>query len=219
MLINEVIVDPNELMVDRTEIVDQIDAGIAKYIEIIKIKASDALTDMSNTRRFLYRGIKTGPDVFVGRPRIDRQSRDTAPEIQEIIDTHLDFLGYLALRRNSLFCAGYDITGGPDAALSLYGIPYYIFPFDGFKYTWSSKIKDITDIFGNGMYGANPYLVDKLDHMQPKEFEAKYAFHDDDFAGALQSGCEIYINGQYAAICCGSIDRLSLARRLGIWSE
>jgi hypothetical protein len=101
---------------------------------------SESIAAMREAKSFLYRGIKsTKGDIFLGRPRANRNAVDTKGSIQKEVDKFYTAAGFTALRSNSIFCCG-DIN----TAIS-YGDPYIIFPINGFAFTWSPKIYDFYD--------------------------------------------------------------------------
>lgn len=131
--------------------VDNIDEQLLKAASIIKRDCSIALKSMQVTNAFVFRGIKGAqPNIFVGKPRDDRRSKDTNNDIQTGFDEMLSESGFKALRSNSIFCSGnYSQADN-------YGKVYLIFPKDGFNFTWSPMFSDLfsdllSDLRHNGI--------------------------------------------------------------------
>lgn len=112
------------------------DKTLLYYLSLITIECKQALHEMKLANSFLYRGIRD-PDLetFVGLPWNTRFPKDSDPETQKGIDNVLELAGFGALRRNSIFCFGFESTA--------YGKPYIIFPVNGYQVTWSKKINDL----------------------------------------------------------------------------
>jgi hypothetical protein len=72
----------------------------------------------------------------VGQSHKKRKTKDTSSAIQTGVDKVLASKGFTALRHNSIF------TSSRVEIASDYGIPYIIFPKNGFSFTWSPKIQD-----------------------------------------------------------------------------
>ena len=139
----------------------------AKYFSIIEKECSQFVSEMKKAKRLLFRGIDTTKhDVFYGRPRVDRQPMDTNIEIQRKIDKLLLVAGFKALRSNSIFATS-DASQAEE-----YGEPYFIFPKNGYSFTWSSKHSDwVPDLQSLGMktvdwtkinYDVIEYFIDVL---------------------------------------------------------
>jgi len=87
----------------------------------------------------LYRGLQYfGNEDFMKCPiRKDRRPKDTPKEISDEIDCLLTMKGFSAVRTNSVFCTANVTTA------AMYGNTYFIFPVNGFKYTWFLESKDL----------------------------------------------------------------------------
>lgn len=116
--------------------------GIPKPIHNLIQKLEEECSDImkvyrSNGQKFLYRGVKTGVDAFVGKPYEDRKSKDSDKVLSDLLNSALDEAGITARRDNSIF------TSGNYAQASGYGHNVYaIFPKNGFSFSYSTKIKD-----------------------------------------------------------------------------
>lgn len=127
---------------------------------LIKRDCSDFLKYVNgNTNLLLYRGFRNlNIPYFVGVPRNDRQPIDSGEKTQKFIDYILINAGFKATRTNSIFT-----TGDPDFA-SQYGVSYYVFPLNGFNYTYSNKIGDmyLHDLVGENGTNIITYIMNNL---------------------------------------------------------
>lgn len=134
-----------------------------KYLKLVERDCSQALAAMTQSERFLYRGLKDKrspqgpietPNAFRGAPHANRKSKDTFPALQIDVDNLLKKAGFAALRSNSIF-----VTSDPNQA-SEYGELYLVFPVDGFNMLWSPKYDD----FYTGFLDRYGTLVTHLKH-------------------------------------------------------
>jgi hypothetical protein len=176
---------------------------------------------LAATNQILYRGIYGNKaTVFIGSSPKDRVPDATAPEIQEKVDEKLREAGFSALRSNSIFC-----TGALDDASSYSGNlqPYVVCPINGFKFTWSPKIRDFTEEFAVGKLALQAYkkvtpgslpppamlylpTFKKIEKFLPllelpaSEFVDALDFRKNNIDAAINSGKEIMISGKYIAV-------------------
>ena len=111
-----------------------------KFAEMLRTNCGEALAYMDAVNRFLYRGTHTNsttPDIFLSRPREKRVPLDSDENLTSIYDSFLSFRGFKALRSNSLFC-----TTRASTAAEYGDNVYYIYPVDGFDFTWSMATDD-----------------------------------------------------------------------------
>lgn len=108
----------------------------AKYFSIIEKECSQFVSEMKKAKRLLFRGIDAKHDVFYGKPHVNRIPTDTNSGIQRKIDKLLLIAGFKALRSNSIFAT--SSVGQAEE----YGEPFFIFPKNGYSFTWSSKHSD-----------------------------------------------------------------------------
>jgi hypothetical protein len=156
-----------------------------KYLcNLIHKHCSDALTAMKSTGKFLYHGSDNHDmghnKAIVGHTNVDRQPKDIDIFAQKVIDSKLAAAGFKALRANSIFCTG------SESQAHTYGSLFYIFPINGFNFTWSPLTHDL--------------LLDINKVISEKDFITKLEFKKTDFADAILSRNEIYINGKFIAI-------------------
>lgn len=108
-----------------------------KALNYIDIHCSKIIESFAIVDKYLYRGIKyTSNPVFLSRSIENRYPKDTSTYLQKFFDNILRYQGFTALRSNSIFCTS-DFIQAVE-----YGPQYYIFPMDGFTYTWSENHKD-----------------------------------------------------------------------------
>ena len=108
----------------------------------IKTECSDVLSVLKSTNKVLYRGIKGKGEAFVGRPRTDREPRDSSKINQVYYNAWLKRKGIEARRDNSLFVTSHRAFAWSFAEGNRANV-YVIFPKNGFKYSWSTRHDDI----------------------------------------------------------------------------
>lgn len=134
-----------------------IDPKLLQYFTYIEQNCSDFLKSAQAADKFLYRGQRdTKLPVFVGRPRADREPKDSSVEAQKLADKCLTIMGFKALRSNSIF------TSADYSQADNYGTVYAIFPKNGFDFTWSPKHDDLVihstgELTGHGGDDENVY--------------------------------------------------------------
>lgn len=102
---------------------------------------------------WLYRGQRGSASVLEGRSRIDRTPKDSRSDLSDLLDEHLENMGFHALRRNSIF------TTTQRSFAKDYGDNLYlIFPKNGFHFLWTSQ-KDL--VMDSIIYLADQDLVRK----------------------------------------------------------
>lgn len=116
----------------------RVDPKAVTYANMVFRDCSQAVKAMQYSGNFLMRGIKDiSASEFVGKSRNDRWAKDSPANAQKLIDGTLKLAGFTALRGNSIFC-----TSDWYAAAS-YGVRFFIFPKDGFSFTWNKKHRDL----------------------------------------------------------------------------
>jgi hypothetical protein len=188
--------------------------GMERIIDTLKAECSDSLDAMRSVGKFLYRGVKVGganvgsvwkprhlqgnsPTIFKSSSRDNRRPMDTPNQIQNMIDGALREYGFTALRSNSIFCSGYK------AAAINYGVPYLIFPVDGFDFTWSKRFVDLYSDVVDSIMGDddNREKFFRQFEYDPGEWVFDIAkYNNAGFSSALESNHEIMIRGEYYAI-------------------
>lgn len=155
-------------------------------------------THLEGPNNFFYHGTRkhgTAP-VYRARSVSNRGPKDTSVEVHDKLVELMSGLGLTAHRGNSLFMSS-DFNNVHEE----YGRPFIVFPVDGFKYTWSPRVKDVFAEMER-TYQLNQTIAnldpDSLNDI--KWFEQHYAFQDSNLAGALQSGHEVMVAGEYYAV-------------------
>lgn len=181
---------------------EQVDTEAIKISEILSTECSAALGVMQRVKLPLYRGYATQQlDAFKGMSRNNRQPLSFGLRTSELLDDLFISSGFKALRSNSIYCSSrYN-----DAALYTSYIPgdhtsppkeytriYYIFPVNGFNFTWSRKTGDLY-----GMWGDQDDKLLKAGN--GKAIMDRYKFTDKNFIEAVKSGYEVLISGTYYA--------------------
>ena len=185
MKINELTLNhkPMVLLADDQRLVERIRRDCSQFIPIMKRYG------------YLYHGFREiaeygieNPHQFMAASRKVRRSTHTPSHIQKKIDSYLSQMGFEALRGNSLFC-----TSNKGIA-AYYGSLFYIFPINGFKYTYCPT----DDLYNSSMGRLKTQLADPL--YTPENFVEEYGFKKTDLGKAIDYGYEIYIHGQFIAL-------------------
>jgi hypothetical protein len=152
----------------------------------------------------LYRGWgESNLDFFVNSPPINRQPRDTKIEFHNLFVRAFKNAGFAANRNNSFHCTGNaELAKQYTESSSI----YYVFPLDGYKFTWSPTIIDLymylfdfdefslsgllSDPKQTGTVWADDVDEDKLSKFIKDNYQTKNMYK------ALKSKSEILINGK-----------------------
>jgi hypothetical protein len=111
--------------------------SFSNYAKIIQKDCSEYIQAVAAAKKVLFRGTQPQAlSAYVGQSHKKRKTKDTSSAIQTGVDKVLASKGFTALRHNSIF------TSSRVEIASDYGIPYIIFPKNGFSFTWSPKIQD-----------------------------------------------------------------------------
>ena len=81
--------------------------------------------------KFLYRGVANKPDYYHATNRTKRLTGSSQTELANLFNSFLEKKG-IATKRDAATYTFRNIQLAED-----YGMPYYIFPCNGFKYCWS----------------------------------------------------------------------------------
>lgn len=100
---------------------------------IIAPNCKEIITNYQNTQQFLRRGTTTNLNIYRGKSFEGRKSKDSSADFSELFDKMLVANGMEALRSNSIFATSKGGLAGN------FGDPYIIFPFDGFKFTYTNE--------------------------------------------------------------------------------
>jgi hypothetical protein len=204
---------------------DDPDAGALRAYEHLKKHCSDFLNKSSQAQKLLYRGLQKYPSSFrgfsfIGRSWDERLTKDTPIQTHEKVSAAMRENGFTATRGNSIMCSN-RISTALHYASSIDHV-YLIVPFDGFKFTWSRRYKDMWSQFLCRYSGVDSLMgqfsnleadeknKSEMQHKIPTEQEtsSKESEHqliqylkldNHDLVSALYSGHEIYIHGKYYA--------------------
>ena len=177
---------------------------VIEAIKQVKIDASDFLKSHLATGEYLLRGIHDVelPAVFTEDSPINREPQGQSGVAQQTLDYILRKCGFTSLRHNSICCAS-DFYGARRFTDNI----YYVFPHNGYSFTWSEKINDI-----GGTHQLSIELRRLADERMDgyhngilpletcQKFINDYKFRHDDMTMALTSGNEVTIHGKYTLI-------------------
>ena len=107
---------------------------------ILQKECSDIIKVYNESKKFLYRGFKSGRSnnfYFKGHARKDRLPLDTSIKVHKAIDKVLVDLDIPVLRSNSYF-----VIADKEKA-HFYGKTYIIFPINGYDYLWFKNSSDL----------------------------------------------------------------------------
>jgi hypothetical protein len=186
---------------------------ILKYAKMIERDCSDALSAMRTTHLPLWRGFNSPlGDIFKGRTR-DKRITYTTQAVVETFNEELARAGIEANRSNSMSCTAKAIDANS------FGDLYYIFPLNGFNFSWSSKIEDFGSVFGH--YDTAFGVMEAFNLDEDDSWVEAFDYKGYDFMSALRSGHEISINGEYYAFKAetpifGQENQITLAQYLKI---
>jgi hypothetical protein len=178
-----------------------------KFLNTVRMNSSEVITVMKKTGKILYRGFssETKPIIFHGKSR-DKRSYYTDEHFVQFLDKALQGAGFASWRENSMPCTT-DIEQASD-----FGNPYYILPFNGFAYNWSSKIKDFGGYFVDDPESTD-ILLTRYQH-KPEGLVKFLGFKNKDFIKAFKLGYEIGITGEYYAIQSKTSEGQELFKRI-----
>lgn len=163
-----------------------------ELIQTIQSQCQIALTAYKTTNQFLFHKTKNRGASFFMTTQPGRRPINTPISLQKNIDKKLQTMGFKALRGNSLFCSvgmSDEEYGGGDFGI----IDYIIFPVNGFNFTWSSQLSDLTidiNYIDAETRKEQNEIARSIRDMTPQQFVSNFDFHNDDFMGALQTDIE-----------------------------
>jgi len=154
---------------DLTENIENLNDILDK----IKTECSD-ICKYYYSGKYFYRGVRKKEmvdqqDVFIGKPRENREPLSTSPDEHAFCNKGLSLLGYVVNRSNSI-----AISPSMEIAKS-YGTPYMIFPKNGFHYSFS-RYSDMIH-----MVVSRNFIRDYIRENFPEEYNSflKYQSHND----------------------------------------
>lgn len=179
------------LVQKRKEMLDQMNQQLQtapmpqakKYMEEIEQECSEILAINRKLGLYLLSGMKDRGAAFAGHTTTGRKPSDSSSSMADLFDYYLQYMGFKALRNNSIFVTtdNYQAEG--------YGKLYLIFPKDNqFSYTYTNRKDLILD-------------QDEQDNLQNlSAFISAYSPMAQQIDFAMKTGKEIYISGQYIAL-------------------
>lgn len=132
------------------------DPMVAKFLDEVERNCSDIIAVIQSCDTFLWRGVVNPPKPFYKtQPRTNRAPLNTPQVIHQAVDNWMVEHGYEARRSNSVFVSS-SITVADN-----YGQSFFIFPANGFKYTWFEASHDLYDEIPMNIYDlhSNPAFV------------------------------------------------------------
>lgn len=151
-----------------------------------------------NPYQYFFRGTSGHshhPVGYKGRSVTDRNPKDTDLALHNKVVAWMKESGALAHRDNSIF-----VTSDQEQATE-YGRPYIIFPFNGFRFTWSRNLKDMYEQLANNNDAKQKILSLDIDSISDvKWFDEFFDFDNTDLEGAFYEEHEVMISGEYYAI-------------------
>lgn len=132
------------------------DPAVHKFLDEVEQNCSDIINVLHKTGMFLWRGVVNAPkDFYKTKPRTDRAPLNTPQVIHLAVDQWMAENGFEARRSNSVFVSS-SITVADN-----YGQSFFIFPANGFSYTWFEASHDLYDEIPMNIYDLhnNPAFV------------------------------------------------------------
>lgn len=168
------------------------DPMVHKFLDEVEQNCSQIINVLQETDMFLWRGVVNPPKPFYKtQPRTNRAPLNTPQVIHQAVDSWMENHGFDARRSNSVFVSS-SITVADN-----YGQSFFIFPANGFKYTWFEASHDLYDEIPINIYDLHtnpafvknfmPGQIDKwLNGMKPRK---------DNIAEAIKGKKELMIAG------------------------
>jgi hypothetical protein len=173
-------------------------------ISFLNTHCSLAISTYQSIHRVLYSGIYNTPEktVTLTHSPTFRKPRGLTLKEQTFIDTCLQLHQFNALRSNSSYVIE-DFN-----AASHFGTVCYIFPVDGFYFTWSLRFKYFNNNVFNEFikprykkyYNIPANSFSKISPKIAQQFIDDLEYYQTDFKAAVKSKHEIMIHGNYAVI-------------------
>lgn len=157
--------------------------NVVKMIELIKVNCSESLSYMKKDSHFLYRGMSEHHEaMFVAGTRLARKPLHSNHLSSVIIDNALIAAGMTAIRSNSIYCTT------DSRVADTYGTLYYIFPRNGFNFTWTTHV----DLFSTIEKVIEPGIEQILFNPQLCKELKKFILHKFEIEGFEEVPFEVY---------------------------
>lgn len=177
------------------EIIDNEDPSKNDILEAcssIEESCSEFVSEMKIASMFLYRGVQgSNQPIFTNITPWNRKPIGQTKPQQKTLDKILKLGGFKSLRSNSICCSS------TESEIRKFGVPYLIFPRNGYAFTWSSKIADIGS---DGNFAKLIWNMYEPSYKSATSIINSFGFKNNNMAAALESGNEITIHGEYMAI-------------------
>jgi hypothetical protein len=186
----------NEMTSDRTTLIGQnyTSDQLKSLVDRLKDESGKYLNIYKKIGRVLWRGVKNyNALAYESHSPLNRKPLSSPKQASDIFNNALVDLKFKATRNNSIFTTG-DLWHATH-----YGKPFVIIPKSGADFTWG-QTKNAVDLV---IFWAEikPILKDDgSDQIDLDKFTEKYDFDQTDFAGAVRSGHEVMISGEYFAV-------------------
>lgn len=154
----------------------------------MKETCSEIINVYQQTDRFLYRGMKRKPNVFLSNIRQDRSTIQMPRKFAELLVAAYTAFGIDANRQNSIFTSPIVKTAGH------WGEAYIVFPFNGFKFSYVAKYDTMypfADLYELSMQAQSKekpmqFMIPKLEEM---------GLTDENLPYAIENNLEVLITG------------------------
>jgi len=191
---------------------DRLEAEVKAILNTLDRQASRFIRSMKQADMYLYRGFSSNLPTITRSSLPNREPRGQSFDQQFKLDYIFKTAGFKSLRSNSVCCTP-DINQIDEFG---FGMAYFMFPHNGFSFTWSRRIEDV---------GSSEMLVSTLNDVTQEELEdypgycanfiKDFEFSNTSMEHALATGNEITINGKYTAISVYFRD--IIVEHFGIW--
>lgn len=163
---------------------------IQKFTQLVSVDCSQYISALKIALKPLVRGFNSHSSMaFKGRSR-DSRITYTDPEIVKYFNEAFAEAGIIANRTNTIS------TSTNVGEAGMFGTLYYLFPIDGFKFSWSPKIEDFGSAFGDTRLENLEEVYPNLMSESPVEY---FHYTNGSLPEALHSRHEISIHGEYYA--------------------
>ncbi len=191
------------------------DKKFKSIAEYIRQHCSESIDALKSTNAHLYRWEKPSSKITISKTPENRTPKATSLAQMEYLNKALKMCGFTSLRNNSIFCTTSKLT--PPGGLAWFTDKFQVFPFNGFKFTWSVYLPDIGTYMHNIKFGSNESLGDMtfnlgLSNSAISELTKRMSIIDantlikemglkhTEFNAALNSTHEISITGTYVML-------------------
>lgn len=186
------------------KIIDYGSSDISEAIDKIKLNCSDFLKIREKSKRFLYRGMNSVPDIFISQSRDSRSAIDgpTSSRYKRLADFYMKNMGITALRGNSTFCNS-KLRDSEN-----YGKIFFMFPINGFSFTYSKKLTgssaEAYEYPTPDSGERAPLIPEDLTPLQLNILSRQFIYDNqiktNNLAWPLVNGYDVWIRGRFIAV-------------------